>query len=76
MTCEMCGKKRAAVQRLNRSYGRGKDVLVIEDVPVVTCGACGESYLTAETMHEIERLRLHRKELARARKVMAIRFAG
>jgi hypothetical protein len=30
-------------------------LLVIENVPVTSCPNCGESYLTAETLHEIER---------------------
>jgi YgiT-type zinc finger domain-containing protein len=76
MTCDVCGKKAAVVQKLNRTYGRGRDVLIIENVPVVSCEACGESYLTAETMHEIERLKLHRRELAEDRKVSAIRFTA
>ncbi|MFI5399260.1 MAG: YgiT-type zinc finger protein [Candidatus Binatia bacterium] len=33
------------------------DRLVIEGVPVNACSQCGESYLTAETQHEIERMR-------------------
>jgi YgiT-type zinc finger domain-containing protein len=76
MVCDVCGKKGAVVRKLNRTYGRGKDVLIIENVPVISCPSCGESYLAAETMHEIQRLKLHRKEFAEARKVAAIRYAG
>jgi YgiT-type zinc finger domain-containing protein len=47
-----------------RSYGRDEDLLVIENAPVVSCPNCGESYLTAETLHEIERIKLHRKSFA------------
>ena len=46
---------------MTRSYGKGANLLVIEDVPVVVCPHCGESYLTAETLHEIERIKLHRR---------------
>jgi YgiT-type zinc finger domain-containing protein len=76
MQCEVCGKKAAVVHKLNRAYGSGNDVLIIEKVPVISCRACGESYMTAETMHEIERLKLHRNELAEVRKVKSIKFAG
>ena len=76
VTCDVCGKKTALVHKLNRTYGKGKDVLIIENVPVVSCPACGESYMTAKTMHEIERLRLHRRELAEDRRVQAIRFTA
>jgi hypothetical protein len=47
---------------------------VIENIPVVSCPQCGESYLTAETLHEIERLKLHRKSLAVERAVELVGF--
>lgn len=69
MICDNCGKEGARVRRVSRSYGRGDDLLVIENVPVISCPHCGESYLTAETLHEIERIKLHRKSVAARRKV-------
>ena len=39
-------------------------LLVIENVPIMTCQQCGESYLTAETLHEIARIKLHRQSFA------------
>jgi hypothetical protein len=50
-------------------------LLVIENVPVVSCPHCGESYLTAETLHEIERIKLHRKSFAAKRRVAVAEFA-
>jgi len=55
--------------------GKGENLLVIENVPVVSCPHCGESYLTAGTLHEIERIKLHRRSLARERPVAAAVFA-
>ncbi|MBW7920420.1 MAG: type II toxin-antitoxin system MqsA family antitoxin, partial [Anaerolineales bacterium] len=55
MICDICGKKGAEVRYMTRSYGKGANLLIIENVPVVVCPNCGESYLTAETLHEIER---------------------
>ncbi len=75
MVCDICGEKGARLRRVARTYGRGKDLLVVENVPVVVCPHCGESYLTAETLHEIQRLKLHRKSLATKRAVEAVRFA-
>jgi len=54
------------VRRVSRSYGKGEGLLVIENVPVVSCPNCGEGYLTAETLHEIERIKLHRKSFAKS----------
>ena len=75
MICSICGQEGVRIRRVARTYGKGKDLLVIENVPVVSCPHCGESYLTAETLHEIERLKLHRKCLAVERPVEVISFA-
>jgi len=64
MVCDNCGKLGARIRRITRSYGKGKNLLVIENVPVVSCPECGENYLTAEALYEIERIKLHRKNFA------------
>jgi YgiT-type zinc finger domain-containing protein len=74
MICDICGKKGAEIRYVTRSYGKGANLLIIENVPAVTCPNCGESYLTAETLHEIERIKLHRKNLAKLRSVAVVEF--
>ena len=46
------------IRRVSRSYGPRADLFVIENIPIVSCPHCGESYLTAGTWHEIERIKL------------------
>ena len=75
MTCDICGQGEAQIRYMTRSYGKGAKLLVIEDVPVLVCPHCGESYLTAETLHEIERIKLHRRSLAKPRNVAVASFA-
>jgi YgiT-type zinc finger domain-containing protein len=75
MVCDICGKNGARIHRATRTYGKGENLFVIENVPVVTCPHCGESYLTAETLHELERLKLHRKKLAQERCIDVVSFA-
>lgn len=75
LVCDVCGKEGAKVRYLSRSYGKGEDLLVIENVPVISCPHCGESYLTAETLHEIERIKLHRQSFAEPRSVPVAVFA-
>ena len=48
--------------------------MVVEDVPVVSCPHCGATYLTAETLHEIDRIKAHRRSLARRRNVAVAEF--
>jgi YgiT-type zinc finger domain-containing protein len=73
--CDICGFEEARIRRVSRSYGSGSDLFVIEGVPVVSCPKCGESYLTAETLHEIQRLKLHRRSIAEGREVDVVRFS-
>ncbi len=75
MICNICGKEGARLRRLTRSYGKGDGLLVIQNVPVVTCPHCGESYVTAETLHEIERIKAQRKSRAVKRAVAVADFA-
>lgn len=75
MICDICGKAGARVRRIARTYGKGKDILVIENIPVVTCPHCGESYLEAETLHEIERIKLHKESFAVKRSIPVVNFS-
>ncbi|MFW6096844.1 MAG: type II toxin-antitoxin system MqsA family antitoxin [Chloroflexota bacterium] len=72
--CDVCGKSGAKIRYVSRSYGKGDDLLVIENVPVVSCPHCGESYLTADTLYEIERIKLHRQSFAEPRPVKVAVF--
>ena len=53
-----------------------KALRLIEGVPVISCPHCGESYLAAETLREIERIRLHWRQLSTERKMPVARFRG
>ena len=75
MVCDLCGTEGARIRRVVRSYGKGEQLLVIENVPVISCSHCGESYLTADTLHEIERIKQHRQEVAVERRVAVAEFA-
>jgi len=74
MICDICGKEGARVRRVARNYGKGENLLVIQNVPVVSCPHCGETYLTAETLHEIECIKVHRKGFAVERPVAVANF--
>jgi len=74
MRCENCGSERARLLRVSRTYGKGADLLVIEDVPTVSCPDCAESYMTADTLQELDSLRAQRDRLAEPRTVAVVRF--
>lgn len=75
MICDVCGREGARVRKVTEAHGKGKDLLIIENIPMISCPKCGESYFTAATLHEIERIKLHRKNFALERSVPVASFA-
>lgn len=75
MICDVCGKKGARIRKITEAYGKGKNLLIIENIPMVSCPNCGESYFTADTLHEIERIKLHRDSFAAEKAVGVASFA-
>ena len=62
------------LKHVTRSFGKGSALLVIEAIPMWSCPSCGESYFTAQTMHEIERIKALRKSVAVSRPVPVAAF--
>jgi len=75
MVCDICAKEGARFRYVTRSYGKGENLLIIENIPAVSCPHCGESYFAAETLHEIERIKSHRQSFSRKRQVAVAEFA-
>jgi YgiT-type zinc finger domain-containing protein len=75
VVCDACGERGVQIRRVSRSYGKGAHLFVVENVPIVSYPHCGESYLTAETLHEIERIKLHRKAFAQERCIAVATFS-
>ncbi len=74
MICDICGKEGSEIRQVTRSYGKGKELLIIENIPAVHCPNCKESYFTADTLHEIARIKLHRQSFAKERSVPVAAF--
>lgn len=74
LVCDICAQRGGRIRHVSRSYGNSDSLLVIENVPV-SCPNCGESYLTADTLLEIERIKLHRQAIAEERTVPVAVFA-
>jgi YgiT-type zinc finger domain-containing protein len=74
MICNVCGQEGVRIRQMTRSYGKGETLLIIENVPVVSCSHCGTSYLTAQILHEIDRIKRYRHELATQRSVAVAEY--
>lgn len=69
MKCASCGRAGVLLRKVTRSFGRGRQLLVIETIPMHTCPHCGESYFTAQTLHEIDRIKALRASIAVPREI-------
>ncbi|MFN0279038.1 MAG: type II toxin-antitoxin system MqsA family antitoxin [Pyrinomonadaceae bacterium] len=65
--CSNCGKSGMRIIHVSRNYSRGSELLVIENVPVISCPVCGESYLTAATLRELDKIKRNRSKVASTR---------
>ncbi|HSH81648.1 MAG TPA: type II toxin-antitoxin system MqsA family antitoxin, partial [Herpetosiphonaceae bacterium] len=74
--CALCDAADARIVYVSRSYGAGDDLLVIENVPVISCPSCGERYMTAQTLHELEAIKTERRRRAALRTIAVAQFPG
>lgn len=72
--CAHCASASLQLKYVTRSFGKGAALLVIEAIPLWSCPSCGESYFSAQTMHEIERIKALRKSVAVNRSVAVAAF--
>jgi YgiT-type zinc finger domain-containing protein len=74
MKCDFCGAQGAVIRKTTKSFGRGSNLVVVENIPVVHCASCHESYITAETARELDHIRKNRRSLGKAKRVLVASF--
>ena len=62
--CVHCGRNGLQLREVARNFGKGKLLLAIEGIPMISCPHCRESWFAAQTMHEIEQIKRLRKSTA------------
>jgi YgiT-type zinc finger domain-containing protein len=72
--CAYCGSPAVQLKRVTRSFGKASSLLVIEAIPMWSCPSCGESYFSAQTLHEVDRIKALRKSVAVSRQVKVAAF--
>ena len=70
--CENCGVKAARLIKRPQVLGRGTKMILVDNVPVITCKNCGENYMTSETMHRLDDIRLKQKAQNIERKIAVL----
>jgi YgiT-type zinc finger domain-containing protein len=74
MKCELCGAQAAVSKKTTKSFGRGDSLVVIENIPVIHCSSCHESYLTADTARELDHIRKNRRSRGKRKRVLVASF--
>lgn len=69
IVCDICGVKAAVIERMPKIFGKGERMILIENVPVIRCSNCGESYLTQDTMRKLDEIRINRQSLTERREI-------
>ena len=72
--CDVCGVKAARTVKRPQVLGRGAHMILIDNVPVIACRNCGESYMTSETIHRLDGIRSKQKAKPAARKIAVAEF--
>lgn len=72
--CAYCGSSAVQIKHVTRSFGKAAALLVIEAIPMYSCQNCGESYFSAQTLHEIERIKTLRKSVTVSRPIPVAEF--
>ena len=72
--CDICGIKAARTVKRPQVLGRGAQMILVDNVPVIACRNCGESYMTSETIHRLDDIRSKQKANSAARKIAVAEF--
>ncbi len=57
MHCSNCGQQTASIRRRSKAYGKDDSLIVVENVPMISCRECGMDFLSIKTVGQLERLR-------------------
>jgi YgiT-type zinc finger domain-containing protein len=69
LICDICGVAAAHTIKRTKVFGKGAQMLVIEDIPFIACDNCHQTYATAETMRALDEIRMNRSRLTVTREI-------
>lgn len=69
LVCDICGVAAAREVKRTKVFGKGAGMIVIEDIPFISCDNCHQTWTTAETMRAIDEIRMNRTRLTVPREI-------
>lgn len=73
--CSFCGEQTARRVIKPHVFGRGTKLLIVEDIPTMTCSNCGQTYLTGDVLKVLEEILKNRSKYVTQRTVNVAEFA-
>jgi YgiT-type zinc finger domain-containing protein len=71
IVCSLCGQQTAHQVTRPQFVGKGKDLVIVECVPMISCRNCGHDYFPIEVARKLDRIRAKPNE-ATAQKSFAV----
>lgn len=72
--CDICGVKSSRTVKRPQVLGRGARMMLVDNVPVIACKNCGESYMTSSTIHKLDDIRAKQNEKSTKREIAVGEF--
>lgn len=69
--CSLCGQQKAHQVLRPQFVGKGENLVIVENVPMISCRNCGHDYFSIEVARKLDRIRAKPQE-ATAQKCFAV----
>jgi YgiT-type zinc finger domain-containing protein len=61
-------RARSASCKTHKVFGKGRKMIVIENIPFISCQTCGQNYMTRDVMLTVDKIRIHRETMTPAQR--------
>lgn len=75
ITCDICGVDAAREVRHSKVLGKGSKMIVVENIPFISCRNCGQTYITRDAMLAVDEIRTHSQTKTVAKEIAYARLA-
>lgn len=74
MICHQCNRDNTKICNRDRVYRQGTEILIVEQVPSISCQECGQVFYDADTLVHLQHIKDNKEKLASDRNVKIISF--
>ncbi len=75
ITCDLCGARAARAVKRNKVFGKGRKMIVIENIPSISCQTCGRTYITRDVMLALDKIRTQSETMTVPKEVTYAKIA-